>query len=89
MRFMTEAQEIAADVIAAFNGLSNMARALGHKSVTTIDGWRRSKNGIPRWRRPEVIAAAAREGVDLPKKFVETAPPLSDAPAGGAGAAAE
>jgi len=57
-------------VIAAFGGLSATARALKHRNVTTVDGWRRSGR-IPRWRCHEIREAAQREGVDLPADFFD------------------
>lgn len=51
-------------LIDAFGGLSKMARTLGHRHVTTIDGWRRAGR-IPRWRLPEVMAGAERMGISL------------------------
>lgn len=66
-----------AEIIAAFGGLSKTARALGHRNVTTVDGWKRS-NRIPRWRRHEILAAAARAGVALPAWFVAADEPLAD-----------
>lgn len=65
-------------VIAAFGGLSATARALGHKHVTTVDGWKR-KRRIPPWRRSEIIAAAEQKGVQLPTEFLE--PPANEAAA--------
>lgn len=53
------------NLINAFGGLSKMARALGHKHVTTVQGWRDSGR-IPHWRYHEILSAAEREGVDIP-----------------------
>lgn len=64
-------------VIDAFGGPSRMARALDHRHVTTIIAWRNAGR-IPRWRRPEIIAAAQRLGVELPPAFL--AEPAPDAP---------
>lgn len=55
-------------VIAAFGGLSATARALGHRNVTTVDGWKRSGR-IPHWRKLEIAAAAKRENIELPHDF--------------------
>lgn len=62
-------------VIAAFGGLSKMARALGHKHVTTVHAWQKAGR-IPDWRWHEIRAAATRANVNLPKdcpKVVEAA----------------
>lgn len=67
---MAEPKNLAETVIAAFGGVSKTARACGHKSVTTVDGWKRAGR-IPHWRRPELIDAAAREGVTLPTEFLD------------------
>lgn len=52
-------------LIAEFGGLTKMARALGHKHVTTVQGWRKSGR-IPHWRYHEILSAAEREGVSIP-----------------------
>lgn len=51
-------------IIAQFGGLSAMARALGHKHPTTIQGWRDSGR-IPEWRMNEVIELAKKENIDM------------------------
>lgn len=56
------------EIINAFGSVSKLAKALGHKNVTTVDGWKRNGR-IPDWRRSEIIAAAERENVDLPASF--------------------
>lgn len=61
-----------ADIINAFGSVSKLAKALGHKNVTTVDGWKRNGR-IPGWRKAEIIAAANREGVDLPDGFTTEA----------------
>lgn len=53
----------AAEVIRAFSGLSNAARAL-KTPVQTVHSWLDS--GIPRWRWPQIREAAKRVGVNLP-----------------------
>ncbi len=55
-------------VIESFGGLTKTANALGHRSVTTVDGWKRSGR-IPSWRKREIEDAAQREGVTLPADF--------------------
>lgn len=61
-----------AEIIEAFGSVSKLAKALGHKNVTTVDSWKR-KGRIPDWRKREIIDAAEREGIQLPAKFVEAA----------------
>ncbi len=56
------------EIINAFGSVSKLAKALGHKNVTTVDGWKRSGK-IPDWRKNEIVAAANRVGVDLPRGF--------------------
>lgn len=74
-------RSIADDVIAAFGGLAKTARALGHRHMTTVDGWRRSKR-VPGWRWPEIVAGAEREGVTLPASVRAAAgmPPSPEQP---------
>ena len=67
---MRKSSNEAEAIINEFGGLTKMARALGHKYVTTVQGWRDSGR-IPPWRRLEIAAAAAREGVKLPPGFSE------------------
>ena len=55
-------------VIAAFGGLRKTAKATGWP-MSTVQGWRRSRT-IPEWRRDGLIAAAEREGIDLPDEFL-------------------
>lgn len=62
---------IAEQVIEAFGGLTKTSRALGGTPLSTIDSWRKSGR-IPAWRRAEIIAAAEREGVVLPIKFLSS-----------------
>jgi hypothetical protein len=61
---------LAERVIQAFGGSTRLARALGHRSASTVDSWRRAGR-IPHWRRDEIAAAAASEGVRLPPDFVD------------------
>jgi len=69
---MSEAGSVPELVVAAFGGLSKMARALGHRHPTKISGWLKSGR-IPHWRRAEIVTAAERDGVTLPTAF--TNPP--------------
>ncbi len=65
-----DARSIGQEVVAAFGGLTKAARALKHKSVTTVDGWQRSGR-IPYWRYDEILTAAKSEDVALPARFLE------------------
>lgn len=62
--------QIVDEVIAAFGGLTPMAKALGHKHITTIDSWRKAKR-IPHWRRHEIAEGAAKANVRLPASFYD------------------
>lgn len=57
---------LAEPIIDAFGGLSKTAKALGHKNVTTVQGWLTS-GSIPHWRRHEILEAAKRLKLDLPE----------------------
>lgn len=56
-------------IIGLFGGINAMARALGHRNASTVQGWKESGR-IPRWRRLEVIAAAQRQGIALPQEYL-------------------
>ena len=71
---------VAVEVIAAFGGLSAAARALGHKHVSTVQGWQESGR-IPSWRRPEIVAAAKIAKVTLPPAFLNETPQADPEPA--------
>lgn len=73
MRNMTT-PSLADQVIEAFGGLTATAKALGHKHVTTVHGWR-TTGRIPRWRYPELRDAAARLGKTLPPAIAEHGQP--------------
>lgn len=75
----TSGENLVHAVIDAFGGPSAMARALDHRHVTTIIAWRNAGR-VPRWRRPEIIAAAQRLGVELPSAFLSEL--VADVPAG-------
>ena len=60
-------------ILSAFGGIRPMATILGHKNVTTIRSWREAKR-IPIWREDQIIAAAQREGIRLPKWFTNGRP---------------
>lgn len=51
-------------VIARFGGISKLADALGHKHVTTVQGWK-DRRFIPVRRWPEVLKAARDQGIPL------------------------
>ena len=51
-------------VIGKFGGVRALARTLGHKHPTTVQGWRDS-GYIPAQRQREVLDAAARLGIAL------------------------
>jgi hypothetical protein len=72
--------ELVAQVIASWPTLRKMADALGHRNVSTIHTWK-VKGRIPAWRRSEILAAAARDGVNLPDWFVADDEPVSEAAA--------
>jgi|GEM_PF-5849063 len=46
-------------IIGAFGGLSALARAMGHRNPTTVQGWR-DRGCVPARQIPGVIAAAER-----------------------------
>ena len=52
-------------IINSFGGMTAMARALGHKHPTTIQGWKVA-NHIPHWRYAEIEQAANSNGIDIP-----------------------
>lgn len=51
-------------IIDKFGGISAMARTLGHKYPTTVQGWKARKQ-IPADRQQEVLDAARREDIDV------------------------
>lgn len=53
-------------IITQFGGLSAMAKALGHKNPTTVQGWKNA-NKIPDWRFHEIEKAAEEQKISLPK----------------------
>ena len=67
--FMTACHHI----IDSFGGLTALSRALGHKHVTTVQGWKQ-RGIIPAHRQQEVLNAARRLGIDMsPADFFEAA----------------
>jgi len=69
----------AARIIAMFGGLSAMARELGHRHASTVQGWQ-ERGLIPIRQQPEVLAAAQRLGIALTAAdFLPALPPASPA----------
>ena len=54
----------APEIITLFNGVRPMARALGHASHTTVQGWW-LRGTIPAKRQAEVLRAAQQMGLRL------------------------
>jgi hypothetical protein len=54
----------AAYIIELFGGVSALARALGHKWPTTVQGWK-NRGIIPAHAQQDVLDAAKREGINL------------------------
>ena len=60
-------------IIDRFGGISPLARLLGHKHASTVQGWK-DRGRIPVWQIPEVMELAEREGIALDwKDFLEGA----------------
>ena len=58
-------------IISRFGGLAPMARALGHRHPTTVQGWK-ARGVIPARQQSQVLEAARRSGVPLgPSDFFE------------------
>jgi hypothetical protein len=57
---MTQAEMI----ISKFGGIAPMARVLGHKNASTVQGWR-ERGTIPPRRHKEVWEAAKANGIPL------------------------
>jgi hypothetical protein len=51
-------------VIGLFGGITGLARALGHRHPTTVQGWR-DRGRVPSEQIPEVIDAGRKAGVSL------------------------
>jgi hypothetical protein len=51
-------------IIGLFGGISALARALGHRHITTVQGWK-IRGRVPADQVPEIIAAADRAGIAL------------------------
>ncbi len=66
---MTQAERI----IEKFGGLTALAKALGHRNPTTVQGWK-DRGFIPSSRQQEVLNLALVLGVDLsPADFFDPA----------------
>ena len=60
----------AASIIAKFGGMSALARALGHRNPTTVQGWKQ-RGFIPARRQGDVLDAAKAKGIELsPAEFL-------------------
>jgi len=51
-------------IIQRFGGVTRLARALGHRHTTTVDGWRR-RGWIPGPQQQGVLDKARELGIDL------------------------
>ena len=77
----------AVSIIAKFGGMSALARALGHRNPTTVQGWKQ-RGFVPARRQGEVLEAARTQGIDLsPAEFLAAAEVAAEAPAHPAAAA--
>lgn len=63
MTHSPDSQNTAASVIAKFGGINPCARAVG-LAASTVQGWK-ERGTIPAQRQPEVLEAAARQGIAL------------------------
>lgn len=68
MNVQHENMNVAQDVVDAFGGLTKTAKALQHKSCSTIFYWIQAGH-IPRWRYGEIENAASNKGIKLPQSF--------------------
>lgn len=55
-------------LVSKFGGIPKMAEALGHKHVTTVRWWIK-KGYVPRFQEANIMLAAQREGIKLPRWF--------------------
>ena len=62
MRMRTQAEHI----IAQFGGISALAKVLGHKHPTTVQGWK-ARGWIPSRHQTEIFNKAREIGIDLKK----------------------
>lgn len=71
---------IAASIIDKFGGINAMARALGHRNASTVQGWK-ATGFIPARRQSHVLETAQRLGLNVtPSDFfdISSRPELSD-----------
>jgi hypothetical protein len=52
-------------IFAAFGGPTDLAAAI-KEPVSTVHAWKGSKYGIPRWRRPQILAVVHQAKDPLP-----------------------
>lgn len=58
-------------IVEKFGGITAMARALGHRHPTTVQGWK-ARGVIPARRQQQVLDAARANGIALsPGDFFE------------------
>jgi len=57
-------------IIRAFGGVTELARALGHKNSTTVHGWK-LRSRIPEKHHQRVLKAARDRGLTLPQDDLE------------------
>lgn len=49
---------------ARFGGIAGLARALGHKNASTVQGWV-ERNRVPTWHVQDIMDAAAARGIKV------------------------
>lgn len=62
-----------ASVFQKFGGIRPMAAKIG-EPVSTVNSWH-TKGRIPKWRHDSILAAAARENIDLAEGELTTIAP--------------
>lgn len=55
-------------LVSKFGGIRKMSEVLGHKHVTTVRWWV-EKGYVPRYQEANIMLAAQRTGLPLPKWF--------------------
>ena len=69
MDVISQPKSQADHIIGKFGGISALARALGHKHPTTVQGWK-ARGVIPAKRQSEVLNKARELGMDVgPQDF--------------------
>lgn len=62
---------VAENIIQRFGGLTAMSKAMGHKNVSTVQGWR-IRGVIPARQQPEVLRVAQELGIPItPNDFFD------------------